>query len=168
MAIWPSGPSPWAICMNCMMLLISSMFCAIASGDTGATLTSKPLTFNGRSIMPSSSITSNILVTNGIMVSLIKRPKAEPKFWANSFMRSTTSVADLALMLSGGRLSSSRVRLIDCTKSLITNWEMLKSPARGRGFKASPCGPPLRATGMIAPGVILMVAGFSTPSSAAV
>ena len=154
--------------MYCMMELTSSMFCAMASGATGVTLTSKPLTRSGMSIRPRSSITSKILAVTGIMVSLIKRPKAEPRFWANSFIRSTISVAERADMLSGGSDSSSKIRLILAVMSLITSWLTLKSPERGRASRAGPCEPPLRATGMMAPGTILTVLGLSTPSSAAV
>ena len=151
-----------------MIALTSSMFCAIASGATGTTLASSPLTRSGISIRPRSSITSRILATSGIMVSLIRRPNAEPRFCASSFMRSTISVADLALMFSGGSDSSSRMRLMFCTRSLMTSCDTLKSPERGSASSAGPCGPPLRATGMIAPGTSLTVFGFNTPSSAAV
>ena len=168
MASWPSVPKLWLICMYCMIALTSSMFWAMASGATGVTLTSSPLTRRGMSIRPRSSMTSRILAVTGIMVSLIKRPKAEPRFWASSFMRSTISVAERALMLSGGSDSSSKMRLTLERRSLITNWDTLKSPDRGRGSRAGPCEPPLRATGMMAPGTILTVLGLSTPSSAAV
>ena len=169
-ANWPSGPKPPPpiICWYCRIAFTSSMFCAIASGATGTTLTSRPLTRSGRSIRPRSSMTSRILDTSGIMVSLIRRPKAEPKFCESSFMRSTISVAERALMFSGGSDSSSRMRLMLCTRSLMTSWLTLKSPERGRACSAGPCGPPLRATGMIAPGASLTVFGLSTPSSAAV
>ncbi len=150
------------------MLFISSMFCAMASGATAETFTSRPLTRRGRSIRPRSSITSRIFSTSGIMVSLIRRPKAEPRFCESSFMRSTTSVADLALMLSGGRDSSSRMRLMLARRSLITIWDTLKSALLGSGVRDGPCGPPFLATGMMAPGRMRTVAGFSTPSSAAV
>ena len=151
-----------------MMALTSSIFCAIASGATGTTLASRPLTCNGMSIRPRSSITSRILATSGIIVSLIKRPNAEPRFCASSFIRSTISVADRADMLSGGSDSSSKMRLMLADRSLITSWLTLKSPDLGSGSSAGPCGPPLRATGIIAPGTSLTVLGFSTPSSAAV
>ena len=113
-------------------------------------------------------MTAKILVTNGIIVSLINRPNAEPKFCDSSFILSTTSVADLALILSGGKLSSSKIRLIFLRKSSIIICDTLKSPDLGSGLSDSPCGPPLRATGIIAPGIILTVFGFNTPSSAAV
>ena len=129
---------------------------------------SKPLTRNGMMIKPRSSITSRIFVTSGIIVSLIKRPNAEPRFCASSFMRSTISVADLADILSGGKDSSNNMRLILLRRSLITSCDTLKSPARGSGCSAGPCGPPLRATGIMAPGTIFTVLGFNTPSSAAV
>ena len=83
-------------------------------------------------------------------------------------MRSTTSVADRALMLSGGSDSSSSMRLMFCCRSLMTNCDTLKSPDLGNAFNDSPCGPPLRATGIIAPATIRIVAGLITPSSAAV
>ena len=144
------------------------MFCAMANGATGLILISKPFTLSGKVIIPRSSITSKILLTNGIMVSLINRPNAEPKFCDNSFIRSTTSVALRADILSGGKDSSNRIRLMFCTRSLITICDTLKSPERGNALSDSPCGPPLRATGIIAPGIILTVFGFNTPSSAAV
>ena len=83
-------------------------------------------------------------------------------------MRSATSVADLALMVSGGNVSSNSIFLMALTKSLITSWDTLKSPPDLNGRKLSPWGPPLRATGIMEPGAILTVAGFNTPSSAAV
>ena len=144
------------------------MFCAIASGDTGDTCTSKPLTRNGMSINPRSSITCRIFSTSGIIVSLINLPNAEPRFCESSFIRSTTSVAERADMLSGGKDSSSNMRLMFCCRSLMINCDTLKSPDLGNALSDSPCGPPLRATGIIAPGIILIVAGFMTPSSAAV
>ena len=144
------------------------MFCALANGDTGITFTSKPLTFKGISIKPFSSIIINVLLIIGTIVSVINLPKEAPRFCASSFILSTTSVADLALMLSGGRLSSMSIFLILMTKSLITNCVTLKSPARGRGANEAPCGPPFLATGITAPGTILIVCGFNTPSSLAV
>ena len=150
------------------MFCTSSIFCAIANGATGDTFISSPFTFNGKVINPLSSITCSIRFTTGIIVSLIKRPNAEPKFCDNSFIRSTTSVADRADILSGGSDSSNNVRLMLVLKSSIIICDTLKSPALGNGFKDSPCGPPFLATGIIAPGIILTVFGFSTPSSAAV
>ena len=168
MASAPSVPKPCISWVYWIIALTSSMFCAIASGATGTTLASRPLTRRGMSISPRSSMTSRIFDTSGIIVSLIKRPKAEPRFCASSFMRSTISVADRADILSGGKDSSSRMRLMFADRSLITSWLTLKSPERGSGSSAGPCGPPLRATGMIAPGTSFTVFGFSTPSSAAV
>ena len=52
-------------------------------------------------------------------------------------------------------------------KSCMTNCATLKSPALGKGFRLSPCGPPFLATGIIAPGWMRTVCGFKTPSSAA-
>ena len=150
------------------MFCTSSICCDIASGDTGVTLISKPLTRNGKSIKPRSSITCRILPTNGIIVSLIKRPNAEPKFCDSCFIRSITSVAERADMLSGGNDSSSKIDLMFIRKSFIIICDTLKSPERGNGFSDSPCGPPLRATGIITPGAICTVLGLSTPSSAAV
>ena len=150
------------------MFCTSSMFCDIANGDTGVTLISRPFTFNGKSIMPRSSIICKIFSTNGTIVSLIKRPKAEPKFCDNCFIRSITSVAERADMLSGGNDSSSKIDLMFIRKSFIIICDTLKSPERARGLNDSPCGPPLRATGIITPGAIVTVLGLSTPSSAAV
>jgi hypothetical protein len=51
---------------------------------------------------------------------------------------------------------------------LITICDTLKSPDLGKGANDAPCGPPFLATGMIEPGVILILDGLITPSSAAV
>ena len=144
------------------------MFEAIASGDIGFTVTSSPLIRSGKSIMPISSISSSDRRTIGNIVSLISRPKAAPRFCDNSFIRSTISVALLALMLSGGRLSSSNVFLIANLKSLATIWDKLESPDRGKGCRDGPLGPPFEPTPITAPGTIEIACGFNTPSSTAV
>ena len=147
---------------------MSPIFCACAMGLTGVTFTSRPLTRSGISIRPRSSITYKIRDISGTIVSVIKRPNAEPRFCASSFMRSAISVADRADMLSGGSVSSSKIFLTFMRRSLITICDTLKSPERGIWRRLSPCGPPLRATGIMAPGWMRMFCGFNTPSSAAV
>ena len=51
---------------------------------------------------------------------------------------STISVADLADMLSGGKVSSSKVFLIFTLKSFITICDTLKSPDLGKGASDAP------------------------------
>ena len=98
----------------------------------------------------------------------MRRPNALPRFVDSSCIFADTSVADRADILSGGRVSSIIIFLMFIRRSLITIWLTLKSPVRGNGRRLSPFGPPLRATGMIAPGLMLTACGLSTPSSAAV
>ena len=95
-------------------------------------------------------------------------PNADPKFCDSSFIRSTISVALLALILSGGKLSSSNVFLIFMRRSLLTICVRLASPERGKGCKEGPRGPPFELTPITAPGTMLIVWGFKTPSSTAV
>jgi len=141
----------------------------MAKGDCGRTCTCRPLTFKGIWIKPCSSMMFKDCLTIGIIVSEIKRPKALPKFCDNSFILSATSVADRALIVSGGKLSSYKPFLIAILMSALTICDICASPDRGSGDKLGPA-PPLafEATGMMAPGTIEIVEGFNTPSSRAV
>ena len=81
---------------------------------------------------------NNTLVMIGTIVSVINLPKAAPKFCDSSFILSTISVADLADILSGGKVSSNKVFLIFTLKSFITICDTLKSPDLGKGASDAP------------------------------